>query len=178
MGERAGARPARLRGAAGNLGCIMGTDAVTQTHRLAHIGRSLAGEPALSRRSDARFDFSLPGSVQGFMVRAAGIAARVGGLRRYYVLLLCADRTARLVRVLDEQKVLAEAPFDWEFRGRYELALEVNGATLTGWVDGREVARVEDRDSPLCCGGVALVCEIGRMAAGPVSVIPGGGSGR
>ncbi|MEX0774721.1 MAG: ADP-ribosylglycohydrolase family protein [Phycisphaeraceae bacterium] len=43
------------------------TDAVTQTYRLVNLGRALGGEPVLSPKHGARFHFSLPGLVQGFM---------------------------------------------------------------------------------------------------------------
>ena len=47
------------------------------------------------------------------MAKAAGIAARVQGLRRYYALLLCDDGKARLIKALDGDTVLAEAEFPW-----------------------------------------------------------------
>ncbi len=44
------------------------TDAVSETYRIANIGRALAGQPALAPKAGAHFHFELPGSVQGFQV--------------------------------------------------------------------------------------------------------------
>jgi hypothetical protein len=48
----------------------------------------------------------------------------------------------------------------------------VAGAHLSAWVDDEPVLEVGDNDQPLAGGGVALLCEEGRMAAGPVRVQP------
>ncbi len=42
------------------------TDAVTEAVRIVNIGRSLAGEASMAPKSNARFHFSFPGSLQGF----------------------------------------------------------------------------------------------------------------
>jgi ADP-ribosylglycohydrolase len=44
--------------------CI--TDALTEALRVANVGRTWQGLPALAPKAGARFHFSLPGSVQGF----------------------------------------------------------------------------------------------------------------
>lgn len=43
------------------------TDALREAYRVAAIGRALAGEPAPPPKESARYHFSLPGSVQGFL---------------------------------------------------------------------------------------------------------------
>ena len=45
--------------------CI--TDAVRETYSLVNMGRGLIGQPPTVPKNGARFHFSLPGSVQGFM---------------------------------------------------------------------------------------------------------------
>jgi len=57
------------------------------------------------------------------MAKAAGLAARVQGLRRYYALLLRRDATAALVKVLDGERELAHVPFDWQGGKTYRLRL-------------------------------------------------------
>jgi hypothetical protein len=104
------------------------------------------------------------------MVKSGGIAARVQGQRRFYALLLCDDQTVRLVKALDGDTVLAQAPLAWKFGGDYDLRLVVQGNTIVGYVDGKEVVRAADTDRPLEGGGVALVVEEGRMATEAVSV--------
>ncbi len=45
--------------------CI--TDALSESYRVVNIGRALAGREPVAPKQGARFHFSLPGSVQGFM---------------------------------------------------------------------------------------------------------------
>jgi ADP-ribosylglycohydrolase len=115
-------------------------------------------------------DYHASATVTPHLVRAGGIAARVQGMRRYYALLLCADQTVRLVKALDGDQVLAERALPWRFGGAYELALQVQGQQIIAWVDGQEYFRVEDTTRALDGGGVALVCEEGRMATDAVAV--------
>jgi hypothetical protein len=61
--------------------------------------------------------------------RAAGIGARVQGMRRFYGLLLCADGMVRLTNALDGDTVLAEGDFGCAYNHNYQLALEVCGAS-------------------------------------------------
>jgi hypothetical protein len=111
------------------------------------------------------------------MVKSAGIAARVQGMRRYYALLLCNDGadghpTARLIKALDGDTVLAETDFLWEFGETHDLSLETVGTHLRAWIDGQRLFELDDIDWPLTGGAVALVCEEGRTATDPVTVRP------
>jgi ADP-ribosylglycohydrolase len=104
-------------------------------------------------------------------VAAAGLAARVQGMRRYYALLLRSDR-AQLVRELDGTQVLAEAPFERrDYAEPHELALRVTGDRLTADVDG---VVLEARDDALDRGAVALVCAAGCLTCEAVRVRPAG----
>ncbi|MFN8451531.1 MAG: ADP-ribosylglycohydrolase family protein [Anaerolineae bacterium] len=117
-------------------------------------------------------DYSVSAPVYVYVAAAAGIGARVQGLRRYYGLLLCADGKARLVKALDGETTLAEIDFALEQDHAYDLRLDVSGTRLRGWIDGRQVFDVADTDRPLDGGAVALICEEGRMSAKTVSVKP------
>jgi ADP-ribosylglycohydrolase len=122
-------------------------------------------------------DYRVSADVTPHLVKSAGIAARVQGMRRYYALLLCRDAvdsstTLRLVKVLDGDTVLAEADFAWTFGETYDLTLEVVGTTIRAYSGGRQYFAVEDADRPLTGGGVALVCEEGRTATHTVTVRP------
>ncbi len=122
-------------------------------------------------------DYRVSADVTPHVVEAAGIAARVQGMRRYYALLLCrgdADRrpSARLVKVLDGDAVLAEADLAWQFGETHDLCLEVVDAHLRAWVDGQLLFEIDDPDRPLSGGAVALVCEQGRTATQVVVVQP------
>ena len=101
---------------------------------------------------------------------AAGIAARVQGMRRYVALLLTADGEALLVRVCDGETVLTRTPFAWRYGSTHSFSLRVNGARLQASIDGQPIFDVEDTGSPLDGGGVALVCEEGRISCEAVSV--------
>ena len=120
-------------------------------------------------------DYRVSASLTPRLAQAAGLAARVQGLRRYYALELWREDRVRLVKALGEPRALAEAEFPWRFFGTYELALEAVGNRLRGWVDGRLLFDLEDADEPLEAGAVALVCEEGSLASDAVTVRPAGG---
>ena len=122
-------------------------------------------------------DYRVSADVTPHMVKSAGIAARVQGMRRYYALLLCRDAVdgstaLSLVKALDGDTVLAEVDFDWTYGETYDLALEVVGVTIRAYLDGKLRFEVEDVDRPLAGGGVALVCEEGRTATRVVEIHP------
>jgi len=106
------------------------------------------------------------------LAKAGGIAARVGGLRRYYALLLCDDGRARLVKTLDGDTVLGEIAFPWDVRRPYQLSLSVTHDRIEASIDGTQVFDVVDRERPLLTGGVGLICEEGCLASEAVSVRP------
>lgn len=117
-------------------------------------------------------DYQVTAAITPHLAAAAGIAARVQGLRRYYALLLRAGGKAQLVKALDGEAVLAEAAFEWELGATYELRLEVVGQRIQGWVGGRRLFDVADTDRPLDGGAAALVCTEGRIATEAVTVRP------
>lgn len=112
---------------------------------------------------------SAPITIQ--LARSGGIAARVRGLRRYYALLICDDQFARLVKVDGDTTVLAEAPYPWETFSQYHLALEVDGASIRGSIDGVELFAIED-PMPYSGGGIGLVVEEGCLGSEAVRVSP------
>ena len=117
-------------------------------------------------------DYEVRAAVVPETVAAAGIAARVQGMRRYYALLLRADR-AQLVRELDGTHVLADAPLDRrDYAEPHELALRVVGDRLVATVDDALV--LEARDGALAGGAVALVSELGCLTCEAVRVRPAG----
>ena len=102
------------------------------------------------------------------LVRRAGVAARVQGMRRYYALVIEADGKARLVRELDGTTVLAEQAFPLELYRTYQMELAVNGASVTGRIDGDVVLSATDDALP--SGGIALLVDEGRTGTQTVSV--------
>ncbi len=117
-------------------------------------------------------DYRFRATMTPHMCRTGGIAVRVQGLRRYYALLLDEER-ARLVRMLNgEESVLAETAGGWRFGETSELQLEVDGERLVGSIDGKQVIEASDPDASLSSGGVALVCEEGRIGCDEVAISP------
>ena len=117
-------------------------------------------------------DYRVSADVTPHLADAVGLAARVHGLERGYLLELEGRRRVRLVRRWHGETELAGIPFAWEYGTTYDLALEVRGRVIRGWVDGRLVADVIDEDTRLSDGSVALTVRNGRTATSAVSVRP------
>jgi len=117
-------------------------------------------------------DYRVSATLTPRLAVAAGIGARVQGMRRYYALLLCDDGVARLIKALDGNTTLAETPLTWELGRPYTLSLQVNGMWLRAAIDGRTLFDVEDTDRPLTGGGVALICHEGCVSSEAVTVRP------
>jgi len=115
-------------------------------------------------------DYTVAAPVRPHLAARAGIAARVQGMRRYYALLVCADGSIRLVKALDGDQVLAEAPCPWQLDHTYNLALSVRGTEIVAALDDTEVLRVTDTDRPLMNGAIALVIDEGRVEIDTVVV--------
>jgi ADP-ribosylglycohydrolase len=116
-------------------------------------------------------DYRVSADVTIFLARQGGIAARVGGMRRWYALLLCDDGMARLVKDRENVTMLAEQPFAWELDRAYRLALTVRGNRITGAIDDRTLLDVVD-DEPLAAGGVGLMVSEGTLSSGAVRIEP------
>jgi len=115
-------------------------------------------------------DYSVQATIIPHLVKAFGLAARVQGLERYYALLLSNKNIIRLIKRLDGEMVLAEQTFAWEFGQPYHLQITVKGNQILVSVDGVLSFKVEDLDRPLTGGGIALLCEEGRIGTDEVSV--------
>lgn len=128
------------------------------------------GVGLLSQGSRDWRDYTFTAEVSILLAERAGIAVRHQGRRRYCALLLTNRGTAQLVRVAGVEQVLAEVAFPVEPYRRYRLSLSAHGAELSGEIDGAGRLHATDGQRSLPGGGVALVCEEGTMAAGPLSV--------
>lgn len=117
-------------------------------------------------------DYRVSAAITPHMAAACGIGARVQGMQRYYALLLCDGHHVRLIKALDGDTILGETAFAWEFGRAYELELDVIGSKIRARVDGRLLFEVDDPERTLHGGGVALICEAGRMGTDAVRVQP------
>jgi ADP-ribosylglycohydrolase len=126
------------------------------------------GTGLISQGDETWTDYEVCASVDVPLAREAGLAARVGGLRRYYALVLSGDR-AQLVKQCDGRTVLS----DHRLRspsGTARLRLRVQGSTISGWVNDEPVGVITD-DS-LRAGAVGLLISEGTLRSGPVGVRP------
>jgi hypothetical protein len=117
-------------------------------------------------------DYSVQSVITPQLVNAFGLAARVQGQERYYALLFSSKNMLKLVKRLDGEVVLAEQAFTWEFGQPYEIRLDVKGNQIQAWVNGNLVCSAEDLERSLSGGGIAFVCEDGRIGTDEVSVVP------
>ena len=130
------------------------------------------GRGLLSQGTREWDDYTAHAAITLHLAAAAGLAARVQGMQRYYALLLTGAGTAQLVKALDGDTVLAEAAFPWSFGATYDFTLTVRGNRVEAAIDGRVLFDVIDVDRPLDGGGVALVVEEGRIMCEAVAVAP------
>ena len=117
-------------------------------------------------------DYQVSATLTPHMCKAGGLGARVQGMKRYYAL-LCDQEGVRIVCTLEGQdRVLARAEGGWTLGEAARLKLTVQGNTLSGYLDDKLVVTAEDSNGALAGGGIALVCEEGRIGCDDVEVRP------
>ncbi len=131
-----------------------------------------SGHKLISTGTAEWSDYTVSANVRPHLASAAGVAACVQGLQRYYALVLCPGNKVRLVKQQYGLSVLAEADFNWKFGETVSLSLTTKGTKLSATANGKTLFKVDDAGSPLTSGGVALIIDEGRLDAGPVSVQP------
>ena len=117
-------------------------------------------------------NYSVQATITPHLAKAFGLAARVQGQERYYALLLSDRNSIKLVTRLDGEIVLAEQPYSWEFGKSYKLRLDVQRNQIRAWMDGILLISVNDPVRLISSGGIALVCEEGRLGTEAVFVMP------
>ncbi len=118
-------------------------------------------------------NYQLRASVTPHLVRSAGLAARVQGLRRYYAVLLRPSGRIQLVKVRDDREtVLAEALLAWQLTRTYDLVLTVRNQTVSAGWGGGSILEATDTHLPFDNGAIALISEEGRCAFGPAQISP------
>jgi ADP-ribosylglycohydrolase len=104
---------------------------------------------------------------------AVGLAARVQGLRRYYLMRLDSRGEAQLIRRNGaDDEVIARLPKPWRPGHEVDLRMDVTGSRIVAWVDGERVGSIDDAIGGLENGGIALSCEAGRVGCSTVRVSP------
>ena len=117
-------------------------------------------------------DYQVSARMTPHMCKAGGLGARVQGMKRHYAL-LCDEDSVRLVSSLEgEDTVLAEASGGWTLGEEHQLSLKVEGNSLAGYLNGRLAVKADDPEARFSGGGIALVCEEGRIGCEDVEVRP------
>jgi hypothetical protein len=117
-------------------------------------------------------DYQVKAVITPHMVTSFGLATRVQGLQRYYELQLDPAGKVRLVKALDGVKILAEKDLEVKYGLPYELHLAVKDVHIDAYINGSHAFGIDDRNRPLINGGIALVCEEGRIGCNTVSIGP------
>ncbi|GCE29574.1 hypothetical protein KDA_50580 [Dictyobacter alpinus] len=115
-------------------------------------------------------DYRVKATLTPHMAQAIGLGARVQGMQRYYALVMGQTNHVRLIKVLDGEIVLAESYLVWVPDRHYAIVLQVTGSSIKAWIDGQQVFDVQDYTNPLLDGGVALICQEGRMGCDGVTI--------
>jgi hypothetical protein len=115
-------------------------------------------------------NYTVSSKIRFELVKSGGLAARVQGLQRYYGLEVSANNKLRLIKMLDGLNILKEIDIDMVFQKDYDLALEVDGNKLKGFLDGDLVIEFEDSNNPLINGGIAFVVESGTQSTQEIVV--------
>lgn len=115
-------------------------------------------------------DYEVSASLTPHLAKSFGLAVRTQGLSRYYALLVSDDGYARLVKLCHSRTILAETTYRVVLGQPYEFKLAVRGARLQASLNQQVLFEVEDASEPLTSGGIALLCEEGRVATEAVSL--------
>lgn len=125
----------------------------------------------IAQGSEEWTDYTISTTASIPLATSAGVAARIGGMRRYYALVLAHGGKAQLVKCVNERTVLAEIDVPWEVDVSYDFTLTVDGNHLRGTVAGVTL-EATDEDRPLRGGAAGLVVEVGALEAGEITVRP------
>lgn len=129
------------------------------------------GTGLIAQGTEEWTDYTVSATVRSPLAASGGIAARIGGMRRYYALVLAHGGTLQLVKCVNQPEVLAEVPFAWKVDRDYEMSLTVEGASLRGRVDEVTI-EATDAERPLPGGSAGLVVTEGTVVSGPITVGP------
>ncbi len=116
-------------------------------------------------------DYQVTARMTPHLCKAGGVGVRAGGMKRYYAF-LCDTDSMKLIRSFDEDEVLAETSGGWAFGVPVELNLKIQGNRLVASVNGEVVLEAVDPDRRIQGGGIALICEEGRIGCDHVEVRP------
>jgi ADP-ribosylglycohydrolase len=116
-------------------------------------------------------DYTVEARLTPHAAEAVGLAARVQGLRRYYLVRLDSRGEAQLIRRRGEtERVVSRMRLPWRPGAEYVVRIDAAGSVVTAWVDGERLGSFDDGIDGLASGGVAISCEGGRLGCSSVRV--------
>jgi hypothetical protein len=122
-------------------------------------------------------DYRVASTMTPQLCQVAGVAARIGGLNRYYALVFEHPNRLRLMRAAGVVRTLAERECTWTFGDTRRLELEVRGGQIRGRVDGQLKLEAAD-ERPLAGGAAGFIIGQGRLDADALEIRPSGPSRR
>jgi hypothetical protein len=117
-------------------------------------------------------DYEVEAEISITMAASAGIAVRVQGMRRYYALLICDNRRARLVKYDDTETTLRTAELVMPEGAKLKLRLRAEGTKITAWYNDNPLFLEDDTTHPLTHGAAAFVVEEGMLMSDEFRVRP------
>ena len=120
-------------------------------------------------------DYRIEARLKPWVAREFALVGRVQGLTRYYGFFFKPGNQMALVRMCHEETVLASGDLAWQWGQAHDVAFELKGNVLIGFVDGRKVIEAQDPESRLEGGGIGFVVSEGRVESGPLRIqaLPG-----
>jgi len=131
-----------------------------------------AGRGMIMQGTREWINYEVKADITPWLIDAAGIGARVQGLKRFYSLQLVKGNKVRLVKALDGDTILGEKEYDWDIHSTYSLKMQVAGNRIKAWVDGELLFDIVNEENPLLEGGVAFVVDQGHIASQSMTVQP------
>ena len=116
-------------------------------------------------------DYRLDADMTVHLGRYAGLAARVGGLRRFYAARLCREGQFQILRVFDEDReVLASTALPWRFDKTVPVSMTVCGRRIIASAGETVLTADDDRDGHLASGGAGLLVADGAVTVDGIRV--------
>ena len=126
-----------------------------------YVGKN-RGQGILATGNTDWADYTVEASVKIHLAVRAGIMARYRGLTRHISLQLTSGNRAQLIlRHHDQEAILDEKRFRWNFDEVHAFTLETKGRRVSGRIDGKTV--LQGTDSILHRGGAGLVWTEGTV---------------
>ena len=122
----------------------------------------------LSQGTEDWTDYEVSAQLSVPLAASAGITGRVGGMKRYYAFTICNDDTVKITCMNNTGSTLAEAPFKADPDTTYAISFKLDGDTLIGAIDGKELVRVQD--STFEAGAAGFLIEEGTLIATTINV--------